>query len=333
MQRQRSGAACKTWHKGWVKGALNRIAPVRGGRSSGAAAAAALAAGLVALRRTHLSLPRAMLQATAEIIEMADLSSDAVAGPLRARAAAHRRHTSVLQLRGLLQQLVDALALVTLADEALGAKAACRLPPSERHIVLAVGAQVRPPCWRAQLQLPPAQACYSHGGSLRTPLHHCSLASACAACSTWQPSACRWPLRCAHCLHWTRCCGSSLRPRCRRCSGGRRRAPTCCPLQPRLLAAHSRWVGSAAPGRGPAAHACREGWARRASQLPRPPAHAPPSVSLMQLRSLYHTLALALMPQDAAALKAAEAELAAGSAGLAAIDDGCTAAMAATQVD
>ena len=53
----------------------------------------------------------------------------------------------------------------------------------------------------------------------------------------------------------------------------------------------------------------------------------------MQLRSLYHTLALALMPEDAAVVKAAEAELTAGRAGLAAIDDGCTAAIAATQVE
>ena len=63
------------------------------------------------------------------------------------------------------------------------------------------------------------------------------------------------------------------------------------------------------------------------SAAPRPP------VFPTQLRSLYHTLALALMPEDAAALKATEAELAAGSAGLAAIDDGRIAAMAATRVD
>lgn len=54
---------------------------------------------------------------------------------------------------------------------------------------------------------------------------------------------------------------------------------------------------------------------------------------LVQLRSLYHTLALALMPEDAAAVKAAEAELLAGGSGLAALDDGCVAAIAATRVD
>lgn len=83
---------------------------------------------------------------------MEALSADAVAGPLPARAATHRRHESVLQLRGLLQQLVDALALVTLADEALGGKAR-KLSPSERHVVLAVGEQVRLLGMQARLQL------------------------------------------------------------------------------------------------------------------------------------------------------------------------------------
>lgn len=65
----------------------------------------------------------------------------------------------------------------------------------------------------------------------------------------------------------------------------------------------------------------------RSLQTPRPLTHAP-----LQLRSLHHTLALALTPDDAAAVKAAEAELAAGSAGLAAIDDGSLAAVAATRM-
>ena len=84
---------------------------------------------------------------------MATLSSDAVAGPLPALASAHSRHASVLQLRALLQQLVDGLALVTLADEALGCKVACVLSPYECRIVLAVGEQVHRPGVRAGLQL------------------------------------------------------------------------------------------------------------------------------------------------------------------------------------
>lgn len=98
------------------------------------------------------------MQATAEIIQMAALSSDAVAGPLPASAAAHRRHASVLQLRGQLQQLADALALVTLADELFAGKAARTLSTPERCIVLAVGEQVWWPGRRSPSDMAAAQS-------------------------------------------------------------------------------------------------------------------------------------------------------------------------------
>ncbi len=76
------------------------------------------------------------------------------------------------------------------------------------------------------------------------------------------------------------------------------------------------------------------GCARRACRTSKTSLSAArPFVYPTQLRSLYYALALALMPDDAAAVHAAEAELAAGSAGLAAIDDGRIAAIAATRVD